>query len=58
MSLPAEGRWSLRLLSDDDFQGALEFLERDPLINVYLISRLLEERMLPRRRSRWCATTG
>lgn len=45
-TLPAEGRWSLRLLSDDDFKGALEFLRRDPLINVYLISRLLEERTL------------
>jgi predicted GNAT family acetyltransferase len=44
--LPAEGRWSLRLLSDDDFKGALEFLQRDPLINVYLVSRLLEERTL------------
>lgn len=45
-TLPAEGRWSLRLLSDDDFRGALEFLQRDPLINVYLIARLLEERSL------------
>ena len=42
--LPIEGRWSLRLLSEDDFKGALEFLQRDPVINVYLISRLLEER--------------
>ena len=45
-TLPAEGRWSLRLLSEDDFKDVLEFLQRDPLINVYLISRLLEERML------------
>lgn len=45
-TLPAEGRWSIRLLSDDDFKGTLEFLQRDPLINVYLISRLLEERTL------------
>jgi len=45
-TVPAEGRWSLRLLSDDDFRGALEFLQRDPLINVYLIARLLEERTL------------
>ena len=45
-TLPIEGRWSLRLLSDDDFKDALEFLQRDPLINVYLISRLLEERTL------------
>lgn len=42
-TLPAEGRWSLRLLSDDDVRAALEFLERDPLINVYLTARLLEE---------------
>ena len=45
-TLPIEGRWSLRLLSEDDFKDALEFLQRDPLINVYLISRLLEERSL------------
>lgn len=45
-SLPAEGRWSLRLLSEDDFKGALEFLQRDPLINVYLVSRLIEERAI------------
>lgn len=45
-TLPAEGRWSLRLLSEDDFKGALEFLQRDRLINVYLIARLLEERTL------------
>ncbi|HEX2059399.1 MAG TPA: GNAT family N-acetyltransferase, partial [Thermoanaerobaculia bacterium] len=45
-TLPSEGRWSLRLLSDDDYKGALEFLQRDPLINVYLISRLIEERTL------------
>ena len=44
-TLPAEGRWSLRLLSEDDVNGALEFLQRDPLINVYLISRLTEERL-------------
>lgn len=43
-TVPAEGRWSLRLLADDDVKGALEFLQRDPLINVYLISRILEER--------------
>jgi len=45
-TLPVEGRWSVRMLSDDDFKAALEFLQRDPLINVYLISRLLEEKTL------------
>jgi predicted GNAT family acetyltransferase len=45
-TLPVEGRWSLRLLAEDDYKDALEFLQRDPLINVYLVSRLLEERML------------
>ena len=43
-TLPAEGRWSLRTVSEDDVKGALEFLQRDPLINVYLIARLIEER--------------
>jgi predicted GNAT family acetyltransferase len=43
-SLPAEGRWSIRNVGDDDVPAALAFLRRDPLINVYLISRLMEER--------------
>ena len=42
--LPAEGRWSLKPLGEEDVREALDFLERDPLINVYLISRLLEEK--------------
>jgi predicted GNAT family acetyltransferase len=46
VTLPAEGRWSIRSLSDDDAGAALSFLRRDPLINVYLISRLLEERFV------------
>ena len=45
-TLPAEGRWSIRTLSDDGIEPALEFLRRDPLVNVYLIARLLEERTL------------
>ena len=44
VSLPVESRWSIKSLSDDDAGSALAFLRRDPLINVYLISRLLEER--------------
>ena len=43
-TLPAEGRWSIRSVTDDDVPAALAFLRRDPLINVYLISRLMEER--------------
>lgn len=43
-TLPAEGRWSIRSVSDDDASAALAFLRRDPLINVYLVSRILEER--------------
>src|SRR5438105_15250388 len=46
VTLPAEGRWSLRSLSDDDAGASLAFLRRDPLVNVYLISRLLEERFV------------
>lgn len=44
VSLLVEGRWSLRALGDDDVKNAIAFLKRDPLMNVYLISRLLEER--------------
>lgn len=44
VTFPIEGRWSVKALTNDDIAGALEFLRRDPLINVYLISRLLEER--------------
>lgn len=43
VTIPAEGRWSLKALADEDARGALAFLRRDPLINVYLISRLEEE---------------
>lgn len=44
VTLPAEGRWSIRALQDEDLAAALSFLRRDPLVNIYLISRLLEER--------------
>lgn len=44
VSLLVEGRWSLRALGQDDVKNAIAFLQRDPLINVYLISRLFEER--------------
>lgn len=44
VTLPVEGRWSIKALSDDETTDALAFLRRDPLGNVYLISRLLEER--------------
>jgi len=43
-TLPVEGRWSIKAVGDDDVTAVLAFLRRDPLINVYLISRLLEER--------------
>src|SRR6476620_9733442 len=43
-TLPVEGRWSIKSISNDDVGTALAFLRRDPLINVYLISRILEER--------------
>jgi uncharacterized protein len=45
-TLPVEGRWSVRAMSEDDVKNAIEFLRRDPLINVYLISRLIEDRNL------------
>jgi len=44
VTLPIEGRWSIKSLSDDDAPAALTFLRREPLVNVYLISRIMEER--------------
>ena len=44
VTIPAEGRWSIKPIGDDDVPSAQAFLRHDPLINVYLISRLLEER--------------
>src|SRR4051794_35656819 len=44
VTLPAEGRWGVRLVADEDVKGVLAFLRREPLINIYLISRLLEEK--------------
>src|SRR3954465_9264440 len=44
VTLPAEGRWGVRLVADEDVKSVLAFLRREPLINIYLISRLLEER--------------
>jgi len=44
VSLLVEGRWSVRALGDDDIRSAIAFLQRDPMVNVYLISRLIEER--------------
>ena len=44
VSVPAEGRWGIKLLADEDVKNVLAFLRREPMINIYLISRLLEER--------------
>src|SRR4030081_1772993 len=44
VTLPAEGRWGVKLLADEDVNSVLAFLRREPLVNIYLISRLLEEK--------------
>jgi predicted GNAT family acetyltransferase len=43
-TLPVEGRWSIKSVGRDDIAETLAFLRRDPLINVYLIARIIEER--------------
>ena len=43
VALPSDGRWSLRSLSESDSAEALRFLRRDPLLNVFLIARILED---------------
>lgn len=43
VSVPVEGAWSLRSVGDTDLLEVLAFLEREPLINIYLASRLLDD---------------
>ena len=43
VTLPVEGRWSLRAVADSDVRDVVAFLNREPLVNVYLLSRLEEE---------------
>jgi uncharacterized protein len=43
VTIPVEGAWSLRSLGDSDVREVLAFLNREPLINIYLVSRLLDE---------------
>lgn len=45
VSLPLTGSWKVRELSERDRAAALAFLERRPLHNVFLISRILDEGM-------------
>jgi ribosomal protein S18 acetylase RimI-like enzyme len=42
-TLSDEDRWSVRTIGFGDQGRALEFLEREPILNAYLISRLLDE---------------
>src|SRR5688500_235525 len=42
VTMPAEGRWTIQTLGEFDVEEALVFLRHDPLVNVYLIARLLE----------------
>jgi uncharacterized protein len=44
VTLPLEGRWSVRVLAESDVEATLRFLRRSPLINVFLIARVTEER--------------
>lgn len=37
------GRWAVRSLGWSDQTAALEFLEREPIMNAYLVSRILDE---------------
>lgn len=43
VAIPAEGRWTVRTLADGERDWITSFLEREPLLNVYLISRILDE---------------
>lgn len=43
VAIPSERRWNVRTLTGRDTRPALEFLNGRPLLNVYLISRILDE---------------
>ena len=43
VAIPSERRWNIRALSGRDTRAALEFLNGRPLLNIYLISRILDE---------------
>ena len=43
VAMPSDGKWSLRSLGDGGGAEALRFLRRDPLLNVFLIARILED---------------
>lgn len=43
VTVPVEGRWSLRAVTDEEAREVTAFLNREPLVNVYLLSRLEEE---------------
>lgn len=43
VTIPVEGAWSLRQLAESEINETLAFLGQQPLMNVYLIARLLDE---------------
>ena len=43
VAIPSDGTWSLRPLTENGGAEALRFLRRDPLLNVFLIARILED---------------
>jgi len=43
VSLPIDDQWTVRPLSDNDRGATLAFLDREPLLNIYLISRIIDE---------------
>lgn len=47
VAIPTEKRWALRTLGERDTRNALDFLERQPLHNAYLVSRVLDEGINP-----------
>lgn len=47
VALPIAGRWTVRQLGESHRDRALEFLRREPVLNVYLISKILDEGFAP-----------
>lgn len=43
VSLPIDDQWSIRSLSGSDRSSVFAFLEREPVLNIYLLSRLMDD---------------
>jgi len=47
VAIPTDPRWAVRILKQKDAAGAVRFLEKEPMKNAYLISRIQDDGIGP-----------